>query len=79
MLLAVDVGNTNAVFALHDGASVVAQWRSATSTTRTADEHAVWLHQLMTMSGRGLADIDACIISTVVPQSLFNLRNLARR
>ena len=79
MLLAVDVGNTNAVFALFDGADVVAQWRSATSTTKTADEHAVWLHQLMTMSGRSLGDIDSCIISTVVPQSLFNLRNLARR
>ena len=79
MLLAIDVGNTNAVFALFDGAKVVAQWRSATSTTKTADEHAVWLHQLMQMSGREMSVIDACIISTVVPQSLFNLRNLARR
>lgn len=79
MLLAIDVGNTNAVFALFEGREVVAQWRSATSTARTADEHAVWLHQLMQMSGRSLAQIKSCIISTVVPQSLFNLRNLARR
>lgn len=79
MLLAVDVGNTNAVFALFEGHDVVAQWRAATSTTKTADEHAVWLSQLMRMSGRDMAAIDACIISTVVPQSLFNLRNLARR
>ena len=79
MLLAIDVGNTNAVFAMFEGAEVVAQWRSATSTTRTADEHAAWLHQLMQMSGRSMASIDSCIISTVVPQSLFNLRNMARR
>ena len=79
MLLAIDVGNTNAVFALFDGEKVVAQWRSATSTTRTADEHAVWLSQLMALGGRALSDIDSCIISTVVPQALFNLRNLARR
>jgi type III pantothenate kinase len=46
---------------------------------RTADEHAVWLSQLMAMVGKKLTDIDACVISTVVPQSLFHLRNLARR
>ncbi len=79
MLLAIDVGNTNAVFAMFDGGTVVAQWRSATSTTRTADEHAAWLHQMMEMSGRKIGSIDSCIISTVVPQSLFNLRNMARR
>jgi type III pantothenate kinase len=79
MLLAIDVGNTNAVFALYDGPKPAAQWRSATSTVRTADEHAVWLSQLMNLVGRKLSDIDECIISTVVPQSLFHLRNLARR
>ena len=31
------------------------------------------------MQGLSLGDLDACIISSVVPQSLFNLRNLARR
>jgi type III pantothenate kinase len=39
----------------------------------------VWLTQLMEMNGLSLKDIDACIISTVVPQGLFNQRNLARR
>ena len=33
----------------------------------------------MEMNGLTLAEIDDCIISTVVPQSLFNLRNFARR
>ncbi len=79
MLLAIDVGNTNTVFALVDGEKAVAQWRAATSTQRTADEYAVWLHQLMHMSGFDLNLIKNCIISTVVPQSLFHLRNLSRR
>ena len=39
----------------------------------------VWLSQLLGMQALTFADIDACIISSVVPQSLFNLRNLARR
>ena len=39
----------------------------------------MWLAQLLTMATLSLRDIDACIISSVVPQSIFNLRNLARR
>jgi type III pantothenate kinase len=79
MLLAIDVGNTNSVFALYDGDKPVRQWRSSTSSTRTADEYAVWLTQLMAMHGGALSDIGDCIIATVVPQSLFNVRNLSRR
>jgi type III pantothenate kinase len=86
MLLAIEQGNTNTLFAVHDGTEWIAQWRTATDAMRTADEYAVWLHQLFEMggaklSGSGLCmkDLDGCIISSVVPQSIFNLRNLARR
>ena len=79
MLLAIEQGNTNTLFAVHDGADWIAQWRTATESTRTADEYAVWLSQLLQLGELKFADIDACIISSVVPQSLFNLRNLARR
>ena len=79
MLLAIDVGNTNTVFGLHDGESWVAQWRSATDSTKTADGYAVCLTQLCRMDGIPFGDLDACIISSVVPQARFNFRNLARR
>jgi len=79
MLLAIDVGNTNSLFALHDGESWVGQWRGSTDSTRTADEYAVWLSQLMALEGRQFSDVTACVISTVVPQALFNFRNLSRR
>jgi type III pantothenate kinase len=79
MLLAIEQGNTNTLFAVHDGQTWTAQWRAATDPQRTADEYAVWLHQLLSMQGLTMADIDDCIISSVVPQSLFNLRNLSRR
>jgi type III pantothenate kinase len=79
MLLAIEQGNTNTLFAVHDGKTWIAQWRTATESMRTADEYAVWLHQLMQMQRLKLANIDACIISSVVPQSIFNLRNLSRR
>ena len=79
MLLAIDSGNTNTLFAVHDGENWRAQWRSATHQSRTADEHAVWLDQLMKMEGLSFDDLDGCIVSSVVPQSIFHLRNLARR
>ncbi|MBR9825438.1 MAG: type III pantothenate kinase [Alphaproteobacteria bacterium] len=79
MLLAIDCGNTNTLFAIHDGTQWRAQWRSGTDSTRTADEHAVWLSQLMSLNGFSFDDIKSCVISTVVPQALFNLRNLSRR
>ena len=79
MLLAIDVGNTNSAIALFDGEKSVAKWRTSTSSTRTADEYAVWLSQLMDLSGLRIDQVDDCIISNVVPQSLFHLRNLSRR
>lgn len=79
MLLAIEQGNTNTLFAIHDGEGWVAQWRVATESTRTADEYAAWLYQLMQMQGLDFKSIDDCIISSVVPQSLFNLRKLAQR
>lgn len=79
MLLAIEQGNTNTLFAVHDGDSWIAQWRTATEASRTADEYAVWLSQLLTMRRIELSSLDGCIISSVVPQSIFNLRNLSRR
>jgi type III pantothenate kinase len=79
MMLAIEQGNTNTLFAVHDGQDWIAQWRAATDSTRTADEYAVWLSQLLSMAGLQFGALDACIISSVVPQSIFNLRNLSRR
>ena len=36
-----------------------AQWRAVTETTRTADEYAVWLSQLLALQGLSFADLDA--------------------
>lgn len=79
MLLAIDSGNTNTLFAIHDGEQWAVEWRIATDPTRTADEYAVWFYQLLEMQGLTFSDISDCVISTVVPQGLFNFRNLARR
>lgn len=76
MLLAIDSGNTNAVFALFEGEDLVAQWRCSSNARRTADEYAVWLTQLMMLKGFTTADVDGCIISNVVPAATRELRRL---
>mgnify|MGYP000104774601 FL=1 len=77
MLLAVDVGNTNVVFALFEGRTIKARWRIATDPRRTGDEYAVWLMQLLDIEGFGREAVDQIIISTVVPRALHNLEVLA--
>lgn len=79
MLLAIDAGNTNLVFALLDGGEIRARWRIATDPRRTADEYAVWLHQLLALEGLERKVIDAVIIATVVPRALHNLEVLASK
>jgi type III pantothenate kinase len=80
MLLAIDAGNTNVVFALVDvGHAIKARWRIATDPRRTADEYAVWLTQLLQIGGHGREDIDQVIVSTVVPRALHNLQVLATK
>jgi type III pantothenate kinase len=79
MLLAIDAGNTNLVFALVDGGAIRARWRIATDPRRTADEYAVWLHQLLQLEGYARGDVTAVMIGTVVPRALHNLEVLARK
>jgi type III pantothenate kinase len=79
MLLAIDAGNTNIVFAVHDGKNIRAQFRASTKDSRTADEYYVWLTQLMQLDGISPRDIEAAIIACVVPQALFNLRRLCAK
>ncbi|HSZ73864.1 MAG TPA: type III pantothenate kinase [Rhizomicrobium sp.] len=79
MLLCIDAGNTNIVFAVHDGNTTRAEWRAVTETTRTADEYAVLLSPLLTFQGLSFADIDTAIIATVVPAALFDLRQFCRK
>jgi type III pantothenate kinase len=78
MLLTIDCGNTNTVFAIWDGTQFLATWRIATDHKRTADEYFVWLQTLMALRKVDVA-IDAAIISSTVPRVVFNLRVLCSR
>ena len=80
MLLAIDSGNTNTVFAVFDDdGAVKGEWRASTDTNRTADEFGVWLTQLMELEGVERSHIKAAIVATVVPATYFSLKTLCRK
>ena len=67
MLLAIDAGNTNIVFALLEKGDIRFQWRITTVAERTEDEYKVWLHQLMSLEDLDPKTINDTIITSVVP------------
>src|SRR3982750_5010378 len=79
MILAVDVGNTNLVFALVDKGEIKARWRIATDPRRTADQYSVWLHQLLELEGFSRDNVEGVIIGPVVPPALHNLEVLSEK
>ncbi|MDH5188614.1 MAG: type III pantothenate kinase [Rhodospirillaceae bacterium] len=74
MLLAIDVGNTNIVFAVFDeDGSIHAQWRLATIAEITSDELSDWLDRALGDGNIEKEDITDAIISSVVPNMLAEL------
>ena len=62
MLLAIDVGNTQTVFGLFDGADLKEQFRVGTDPAHTADELAVMLRAFVE-----LGSLRGIVLSTTVP------------
>ena len=78
MLLCIDTGNTNTVFAIWDGQRFLSTWRTSTQWQRTADQYFVWLNTLMRAEKLDV-QITEVIISSTVPRVVFNLRLLCDR
>lgn len=79
MLLAIEAGNTNVVFALYDGKNILHSWRCKTDAARTADEYASWLYPLFQKAELDFSDVDDAIVSSVVADANFNLRRLCEK
>lgn len=79
MLLLIDIGNTNTVFALYERREALGQWRLSTDPARTAEEYAALLIQLMTLSGFDKAHVEAVVLSSVVPAAVVPLRWMSAR
>jgi type III pantothenate kinase len=79
VLLAVDVGNTNTVLGVFEGASLRHQWRVETSASRTHDEYGILLRQLFAAAGLVPAQVKAIAVASVVPALTFTLEQVAQR
>ena len=78
MLLAIDVGNTNIVFAVFEQEAMVSRWRMTTVRGKTSDEYIVFIIQMLSIAKLDYNQINSVIIATVVPNLLFDLKNLCR-
>ncbi len=74
MLLAVDVGNTQTVFGLYEGAELGERWRIATEAQRTGDELGALLADFLDLSA-----IDGIVLSSTVPRLIREYEHLAER
>ena len=82
MLLAIDCGNTNIVFALYDNAGDASRqldcWRIATETSRSSDQYLVWLGQMMAQANLAKDDVTGIVMASVVPNITPELVIMAR-
>src|SRR5438093_9470508 len=67
MLLAIDIGRTNIVWAVLDGAKLLADWRVGTDQSKTTDEYAILLLDLLRVKGISPDRVAGLVLSSVVP------------
>lgn len=79
MLLAIDVGNTQIVYGLFEGARLVDQFRVESNRGRTSDEYAVLVRELLSMRGVPAEAITGAVVASVVPSLTEPMLALVRR
>ena len=80
MVFTVDVGNTNIVLgAFDDDGALMFTSRVATEASRTDDEYALILGDMIKFNGLERHDFDGAIVSTVVPSLVNTLKNAIRK
>ena len=79
MLLAIDVGNTNIVLGVFDGATLVQSWRLQTLRERTADELGLLVDGLFAHSRIERVQVRGVILGSVVPPLTGTMRLMAQR
>ncbi|MEZ4600422.1 MAG: type III pantothenate kinase [Syntrophotaleaceae bacterium] len=79
MLLVIDVGNTNTVLGVYQEDRLLHSWRITTDKTRTVDEYAILMHELLRLGGISFAEIRDIIISSVLPPTRNALEGLCSK
>ncbi|TDT50319.1 type III pantothenate kinase [Fonticella tunisiensis] len=79
MLLVFDVGNTNIVLGVFEGDRLLVDWRMSTNIPRTADEYGISVINLFDKAELDYRDVDAAIVSSVVPNIMYSLEHMIRK
>ncbi len=79
MLLAIDVGNTHTVVGVYRDQHLIADWRMASLTHRTADEIWLTIKSFCIDAGIDPTAVTGVGISSVVPDLTFVYEHLARK
>ena len=79
MIIVIDVGNTNIVVGAFSESGLIRSWRMSTDFQRSSDETGIFLSQLLAHSGLQIRDIQAVVVSSVVPQIMFSLERAIKR
>ncbi|MDD3269209.1 MAG: type III pantothenate kinase [Syntrophomonadaceae bacterium] len=79
MILVFDVGNTNMVIGVYKGENLLTHWRVRTDTLRTCDEYGMMLKSLFEHDELNLKEIQAVVISSVVPTLMMELEWMSRK
>lgn len=79
MILVIDVSNTNTILGVFDGTRLVANWRLSTLSGRTSDETGVLIRSLFAHTDVSVLDIEAVVLSSVVPNVMYSLTNGLRK
>ena len=79
MLLVIDVGNTNMVLGVYKDTELLDHWRISTDRQRTTDEYGVLIRELFYLNDLRADDINAIIISSVVPPVVPTLERMCQR
>jgi len=79
MLLVFDIGNTNIVLGAYEGKELLQHWRISTDRQKTGDEYGMLINNLFTFGGLSIKDIEAIIISSVVPPLVVPLVKMCQR
>ena len=82
MILVIDCGNTNTVFALYSHQKKINQlgcWRINNDSKRTADMYYPWFLQMLSLSNFKPNDIIGISIASVVPETLFNIKSFIKK
>jgi type III pantothenate kinase len=79
MLLAIDIGNTNTVFAVFREGVILDHWRLSTDARRSGDEYAVFLNQVFGLGAHAFDKISDVIISSVVPEARFSISRFCEK